>query len=202
MNNEGALECAGNSDLREKIDEAKRQLPLPSLMQCLGLGTHVKKSARCPFPGHDDKHPSFSVFQGQDGFWHYNCFSKCGDGDEIIFLKKLKGLSLTGAMNLYLDMAGFPPGRSHKSRECTKSHEYPKALASPGSLMSPESPVYPMSNGQGLEQELEGLAACNACTEHGTARKRRWQLVRDLRAVEKRIARFLSTGELMRVFNE
>jgi hypothetical protein len=59
-----------------------------------------------------------------------------------------------------------------------------------------------MSNGQGLEKELEGLAERNACTERNTARKKRWQLVRDLRAVEKRIARPLSTSELMRVFDE
>jgi hypothetical protein len=58
-----------------------------------------------------------------------------------------------------------------------------------------------MSNGQGLEKELEGLTARNACSERNTARKRRWQLVRDLRAVEGRIARQLSNGELMQVFN-
>jgi hypothetical protein len=59
-----------------------------------------------------------------------------------------------------------------------------------------------VSNGQGLEKELEGLAARNACTQHETARKRRWQLVRDLRAVEKGIARKLTNGELMLTFDE
>ncbi len=146
-----------------------------------------------------DKHPSFSVFQGKDGFWHYKCFAGCGDGDEIMFLRKLKGLSLTDAMNLYLDMAGFPPRRHPKSHECPKS---PKSLACPESLMSPEYHVYPMSNGQGLEKELEGLAARNACSERNTDRERRWQLVRDLRAVEKRLCRKLNPGELIRAFNE
>jgi len=59
----------GNGDLRQKIDEAKRRLPLPELMKQLGLAEHAKKSARCPLPGHDDKHPSFSSFQGKGGFW-------------------------------------------------------------------------------------------------------------------------------------
>lgn len=185
-----------HDDLRQKIDEAKRRLPLPELLSRLALDEHAKKTARCPFPGHEDKHPSFSVFKGEDGFWHYMCFSKCGDGDEIMFLRNLKGLSATKAMNLYLDLAGFPASRPSKSRE------YPKCPESPMSLAYPVSPVSPVSNGQGLEEELEGLAVRNACTEHNTARKRRWQLVRDLRAVEKRIRRKLSNPELTQVFND
>jgi hypothetical protein len=175
-----------NNDLRGKIDEAKRRLPLPELMAREGLGDRAKKTAHCPF--HDDQHKSFSVFQGKDGWWHYKCFAGCGDGDEIMFLRKLKGLPLTEAMSLYLEMAGFPP------RVPPESHEYPQSRESPG---SPEYPESPMSNGQGLEKELKGLATRNACTERNTARKRRWQLLRDLRAVEVKLGRELSTEELM-----
>ena len=42
--------------------------------------------------------------------------------------------------------------------------------------VSPEShgfPVYPVSNSQELEKELEELAKRNACTERDTARERR-----------------------------
>jgi hypothetical protein len=118
----------------------------------------------------------------------------------ILFLRKLKNLPLTDAMNLYLDMAGFPPG------DVPKSHEHPQSRVSPEcpeSPISPEypvslvSPVYPMSNGQGLEKELKDLGVRNACTERNTARKRRWQLLRDLRAVEVRLGRELHTEELM-----
>jgi hypothetical protein len=188
---------AGNDDLRWKIDEAKRGLPLPSLMQRLGLSAHAKKSARCPFPGHDDKHPSFSVFQGEDGFWHWKCFARCGEGDEIMFLSKLKGLSLTKAMNLYLAMAGFPASPPPKSHEYPKSRE-PRAF--PKCPKSPECPVYPVhpvSNGQGLEEKLKGLAARNACTRaEDTAERKRFKLARDVRAVEKKIGRELTTAEL------
>jgi hypothetical protein len=182
------------TDMRQKIDKARRQLPLPALMAREGLGEHAKTSAHCPFPGHEDKHKSFSVFKGDDGFWHWKCHSRCGDGDEIMFLSKLKGLSLSRGMNLYLDMAGFPsdvPPKSHEYPKCRESHESPK---SPECLVSP---VYPMSKGQELEKELEALAARNACTERNTARKRRWQLLRDLRAVQARLGRELSTPELM-----
>jgi hypothetical protein len=192
---------------------------LPQLLEKLGLAAHAKKSARCPFPGHDDKHPSFSVFQGKDGFWFWKCHAGCGEGDEILFLRKLKGLSMTEAMNLYLDMAGFPAHRPHKSHEypsvssVSKSRESPSVLVSESpespeslSVLVSESPVYPVSNGQGLDgkkqKALKALAARNACTERNTARKRRFKLVRDLRAVEKGIGRELDIGDLMPVFDE
>src|SRR5205823_4500614 len=181
----------------------KRRLPLPQLLEKLSLSEHAKKGACCPFPGHDDKHPSFSVFQGEDGFWRYKCFAGCGKGDEIMFLITLKGISMTQAIKLYLDMAGFPPCHSHKSREYPKSREsraFPESLESPECPVSPVSPV--SSNGQGLEKELKALAARNACTQRNTARKRCWQLLRDLRAVEKGIGRELTIGELMVVFDE
>jgi hypothetical protein len=191
---------AGNDDLRWKIDEAKRGLPLPSLMQRLGLNAHAKKSARCPFPGHDDKHPSFSVFKGEDGFWHYRCFSKCGDGDEIMFLRKLKELSLTKAMNLYLELAGFPAHRPG-SREYPK---LPEPLGSPKSLSLPESlcvsciSVSPVSNGQGIEKELKDLAVRNACTRAGDrAERKRFKLARDVRGFEVKLGRKLDTPELV-----
>ena len=71
--------------------------------------------------------------------------------------------------------------------------------------VSPEShgfPVYPVSSAQELGKELEELAKRNACTERDTARERRWQLARDLVAVEKRISRNLRADELMRTFNK
>jgi len=54
---------------------------------------------------------------------------------------------------------------------------------------SPEShgfPVYPVSSSQELEKEFEDLAVGNACTERDTARERRWKLVCDLKAIEKK----------------
>ena len=86
----------------------------------------------------------------------------------------------------------------------TKENEF---LFSPLPLphVSPEShgfPVYPVSNSHELEKELEELAEGNACTERDTARERRWQLERDLLAVQKRIARKLAPDELMKTFDK
>jgi hypothetical protein len=63
-----------------------------------------------------------------------------------------------------------------------------------------------VSNGQGLDAEkekvLKALAARNACTEPNTARKRRFKLVRDLRAIEKGTSQELEIADLMVAFNE
>jgi CHC2 zinc finger len=187
------VDSTEDAELLAKIDEAKQRLPLPELMARLGLGDHAKKSALCPF--HDDEHKSFSVFQGKGGFWFWKCHAGCGEGDEILFLRKLKGLSMTDAMSLYLDKAGFPPSRRSKSRE------YPESLRSRESLGFPEYPVSSVFNGQGLEKELEGLAARNAYTQRNTAKDGLWQFARDLRAVEKRFGK-LSNRELMLAFDE
>jgi len=168
------------------------------LMAELGLAEHAKKSARCPW--HDDQNPSFSVFPGRDGFWHYKCFVCDTQGsDEIAFLVKHFGILRREAISRFLEMAGFP------ARSPSKSREYPK------SRVSPEYPVFPVSEGHGLEchsfndelrKDLKALAARNACTCNGQPAEHSWQLARDIRGVEKRIGRKLIVVELMQTFDE
>ena len=124
------------------------------------------------------------------------------------------GISRREAIKRYLEMAGF-------HANCRpKSHEYPSVSSvskSPISLSvsiseSPQCheshvfPVSPVSNGQGLngekEKVLKALAARNACAEWNTARKRRFKLARDLRAIEKGVGRELEIAELMPAFDE
>ena len=69
--------------------------------------------------------------------------------------------------------------------------------------MFPEShgfPVYPVSNSDELEKELVELAAHHACIAPNTAKKQRWSLLRDIVAVQKRIARKISPAELKKAF--
>jgi CHC2 zinc finger len=183
---------SNHDDLKEKITQAKCRLPLPRLMSQLGLRDRAKQSAHCPF--HDDEHKSFSIFKTKDDSWCWKCHAGCGEGDEIMLLRKLKGLSTTKAMSLYLDMAGFPPRNSHKCREC------------PEARLSPECPVSPVSEGQAVDGELDkllkALAAQNACTQLNTARTRRFKLLRDLKAEEKQIGCKLQVGELATAFGE
>ena len=185
------FEGTENAELRAKIDEAKRRLPLPKLLERLGLGDRAHKSARCPFPGHDDEHPSFSVFKGRDGFWHYKCFvCDSQGGDEIAFLVKHFGISRREAIKRYLEMAGFPP------RTSPKSHEYPASLNNcvTGSLSNCIS-VSLCPDGQSLDAELKALAAKNACTPGCCVSKRQFKLARELRALKKRIGRPINVAE-------
>jgi hypothetical protein len=104
------------------IQQAKLRLPLPLLIQQLGLGEHTKKNAQCPF--HDDKNPSFSVFQIA-GAWFWKCHAGCGGGDEINFLEKYKGISLSDATKLYLEMAGCAPSRQTFCRKSNNGDSEP-----------------------------------------------------------------------------
>jgi hypothetical protein len=84
------------------ILEAKRKLPLPALLHQLGFGQQAKKSARCPF--HDDGRNSFSIWP-RNGVWFWKCHTGCGEGDEITFLEKHRGISRGEAIKVFLEMA-------------------------------------------------------------------------------------------------
>ena len=57
--------------------------------------------------------------------------------------------------------------------------------------------MFPVSKGQGLEAELKGLAARNACTCAGdSADRKRFKLARDVTAIEKRTGRALTPDQL------
>lgn len=85
------------------IREAKRKLPLPDLMAMLGYGQAAQRQCQCPF--HDDENPSFSVFQKEDR-WGWKCHAGCGEGDEIDFVAKVKGLSKSAVSLEFLALAG------------------------------------------------------------------------------------------------
>jgi putative DNA primase/helicase len=87
------------------VQEAKQRLPLPVLMNQLGLGERATRSALCPF--HEDGHPSFSVWQQRDGSWSWKCHAGCGVGDEITFLELQRRISNSDATKLFLEMAGL-----------------------------------------------------------------------------------------------
>ena len=90
-------------EFRVKIDEAKEKLPLPDLMKLLDDGDSAAKSALCPF--HQDEHPSFSVFETDDGRWRWHCFAGCGSGDEIDYLVMRQELTTGEAIEEYLRLA-------------------------------------------------------------------------------------------------
>src|SRR5215467_9867701 len=105
------------------IAEAKRRLPLPTLMYQLGLREHVKKSACCPL--HDDRHKSFSVYKNAKGEFRFKCFAGCGEGDEITFLEKHYGISSKEATKRYVEMAGLNGATAIVAKPSTVSTSTP-----------------------------------------------------------------------------
>jgi hypothetical protein len=101
------------------IPAMKARLPLPSLLDMLGLGVLAHKSAFCPFHENTDT-PAFSVFQTMKG-WRWRCHSQCGSGDEIDFIERLEKCSRGEAIVRYSQLAGVPgtsnyvPSQSRKT---------------------------------------------------------------------------------------
>lgn len=93
------------------LSEAKNRLPLPRLMAMVGDGEHAKKSAPCPF--HQDRAPSFSVFEGRGG-WFWKCHAGCGQGDGVDYLKTKFNLSTADAIRRLCDMAGVRQGKGRR----------------------------------------------------------------------------------------
>ena len=99
------------------LEEAKQRLPLPALLAQLGLAEHAKKSAKCPF--HEDRSNSFSVFQGAQGEWAWNCFASCGGGDEPALLARIENISNSAACRRYIEIANLMSGELAAQRRAT-----------------------------------------------------------------------------------
>ena len=100
------------------------------------------------------------------------------------------------------------PSATHQcsSGDLRQSRVLPEAPKTPGGPESPEQPehpkypgslVPPVSVGQRDEKALTTLAARNACQAPDTAKKRLWQLARDLSALEKKVHRELEIAEII-----
>lgn len=94
-----------HDDFRARIAEAKQRLPLPALLDSLGIERRSDgKPKRNPLR-EDDRSLSFSTFL-EDGLWFWKDHGDGRHGDEIGFLEALRGCSRAEAIAEYLDRAG------------------------------------------------------------------------------------------------
>jgi hypothetical protein len=104
------------------LQEAKERVRISDLWREFGYEGEPKKQCRCPF--HEDRTPSFSVF---DEGRKWKCFSGCGEGSVIDFLVLAKGISEEEACKEVLRRADAndcsPPIRRESPRP--KSLELP-----------------------------------------------------------------------------
>lgn len=114
------------------IPAMKERLPLPALLELLGLGALAKESPFCPFHENTDT-PAFSVFQTVKG-WRWKCHSQCGSGDEINFIEHLEMCSRYEAMAKYDQLSG-----TYRASRCvlTESRKTSRAITPCANLICP-----------------------------------------------------------------
>jgi len=79
----------------------------------------LEVSCRCPFPGHNDKHNSFSV-NLETGLWH--CFAGCGGGNHIQFYQKRYDLAFRPAVEQMASEEGIEiPSKSNNGSQNKQS---------------------------------------------------------------------------------
>ncbi|MER3397753.1 MAG: hypothetical protein C4316_04315 [Chloroflexota bacterium] len=87
----------GREILRRIVDRAVPVETVPDLLRAVVERLRAKRqpggsySGRCPF--HDDRHPSLSIFKGDDGAWAFRCHSgRCGEAGPLALLAATLGL--------------------------------------------------------------------------------------------------------------
>lgn len=88
------------------IASAKELLPLRELIRQVGDWDDIVSAKLCPF--HDDKKPSFSIFEYK-GATLWKCHAGCGKGDQISYLEAKFQISRGDAIRRFLAMAGVQP---------------------------------------------------------------------------------------------
>ncbi|MFZ4695065.1 MAG: AAA family ATPase [Verrucomicrobiia bacterium] len=86
-----------------KIEEAKRILPLPRLMEMLGLGAYAKKSCKSPF--REEHNASFGIFQAKNGEWRFKDHGTGEEGDAVDFLAKVRNCDNATACKEFIRLA-------------------------------------------------------------------------------------------------
>ncbi len=125
----------------------KARLPLPALLDVLGLGAHAHKSAFCPF--HENTNtPAFSVFQTERG-WKWRCYSQCGGGDEIDFIESFERCSRSDALVKYSQLSGVSGANDYARTERRKIS---------GSVTPCAKLIYPDDLHEGCPEELDVVA--------------------------------------------
>jgi hypothetical protein len=94
-----------SDDLRLAIDEAKARLPMPELLDRLGIPRKANGTPKRNPLREDDKNPSFSVFR-EGALWFWKDHGTGKSGDEIGLLEAFENLTRADAIRRYLALAG------------------------------------------------------------------------------------------------
>ena len=124
-----------SDDLRLAIDEAKQRLPMPALLDALGIPRKANGTPKRNPLREDDKNPSLSVFQ-EGALWFWKDHGTNRSGDEISFLEAFQSLTRADAIRRYLALAGVAePGTSAPAKPI------PPPISKQASRGKPEEPA-------------------------------------------------------------
>src|SRR5262249_24554479 len=119
---------------RDRAGELKRELRgrEVSLLRWLGIqwpGRKKNAHINCPFPGHEDIHPSWRC-DNHKAAWF--C-SKCGGGDIFRAIQELKGADFPGACQIVEQFLGYdvvaPAFTKHRPQRDTEQQGKPADAA-------------------------------------------------------------------------
>ena len=160
---------------RYNIKAAKLALPLPSLLQKLGLKPPTGGGNMfSPFvAGRRQRSPSFSIFQRGGGWgWCDRTGGVENKGDEITLLEKLKGLSRGEAIAYYVALAGVQNSCSNSTAHFDKA-----AVSAVRGSRSPNSPGLPD------KESFDWSKMCASFTDADATELVRWRGI-DLTFIE------------------
>jgi len=141
------------------IHELKRALPLPALIEQLGVSAHVEKSMFCPF--HENKlTKAFSVYRNTKGEWKWKCHAGCGGGDEVDFVERFHGISRKEAIERFQQLSGLRNG--YMPPITTRTPETPSNQRLPFVKM-------PDDVHHGSDKDLEAVAKIRRVSVEGVA---------------------------------
>jgi biotin operon repressor len=126
-----AQPAPGQARLRQCLDQAVPVTATADLQAALVTRLQAERqpggsySARCPF--HDDRHPSLSIFKGDDGHWAFRCHAgACGVGGSLTLLGAALGLVESPPTLLETTQPDIPDSRSYNTSGIGKAS--PSAL--------------------------------------------------------------------------
>lgn len=117
-----------SANLSNPFDYVKNSLPISKAMATVsGVDPAGKKKIHCPFPDHDDKNPSFGIYDKNRKF---KCHG-CGRGGSVIdFLMQYRQIDQLEACKLAFEILGEPfpqngdsPGASKPEQAATSKSE-------------------------------------------------------------------------------
>lgn len=127
-----------STHLKEQFDHVKNNLPISKAIAAVtGVNPAGKTIINCPFPDHQDKNPSFSIY---DGGKKFKCHG-CGKGGSVIdFLMQYQGVDKLAACKRGFEILGEPFSVNGDSPSTSKPEQAAASKSTTGDHKKADKP--------------------------------------------------------------